>query len=64
MLNTNTDPGLSWPKIGKKLQLKKKFNFFFISKTTIYLSLGFHKERSSYRRSFQLSKEAIQHFKT
>jgi hypothetical protein len=34
------------------------------SKTTIYLSLGLHKELPSYRRSFQLSKEAIQHFKT
>ncbi len=41
----------------------KKFNFFG-SKTTIYLSLGLHKERPSYRRSLQLSKEAIQHFKT
>ena len=43
----------------KKLQLK---NFFFASKTTISLSL--HKERPSYRRSLQLSKEPIQHFKT
>ncbi len=48
--------------IEKKLQPKK--NFFFESKTTIYLSLSLHKERSSYRRSLQLSKEAIQHFKT
>jgi hypothetical protein len=47
----------------KKLQLKKKLNFFG-SKTTIYLSLGLHKELSSYRRSLQLSKEVIQHFKT
>ncbi len=47
----------------KKLQLKKtKKNFW--SKTTIYLSLGLHKERPSYIRSLQLSKEAIQHFKT
>ncbi len=37
---------------------------FFISKTTIYLSLGLHKESPSYRRSLQLSKAAIQHFKT
>jgi hypothetical protein len=36
----------------------------FGSKTTIYLSLGLQKERPSYRRSLQLSKEAIQHFKT
>ncbi len=50
-------------KNGKKIQLKKKLNFFG-SKTTIYLSLGLHKERPRYRRSLQLSKEAIQHFKT
>jgi hypothetical protein len=30
----------------------------------MYLSLGLHKERPSYRRSLQLSKEAIQHLKT
>jgi hypothetical protein len=40
--------------------MKKKI-IFFGSKTTIYLSLGLHKERPSYRRSFQLSKENIQH---
>ncbi len=40
-------------------------NYIFLgSKTTIYLSLGLHKERPSYRRSLQLSKEAIQHFRT
>ncbi len=44
----------------KHLQLKK----IFYSKTTIYLSLGLHEERPSYRRSLQLSKENIQHFKT
>ncbi len=44
----------------KKIQLKKKFG----SKTTIYLSLGLKEERPSYRSSLQLSKEAIQHFKT
>jgi len=38
--------------------------FFFWSKTAIYLSLGLHKVCPSYRRSLQLSKEAIQHFKT
>ncbi len=43
----------------KKLQLEKKLNFFW-SKTIIFLSLGLHKERPSYRRSLQLSKEAIQ----
>jgi hypothetical protein len=34
------------------------------SNTSIYLSLSLHKERPSYRRSLQLSREAIQHFKT
>jgi hypothetical protein len=34
------------------------------SKTAIYLSLGLHKVCPSNRRSLQLSKEAIQHFKT
>jgi hypothetical protein len=37
---------------------------FFKSKTTSYLSLGLHKGFPSYRRSFQPSKENIQHFKT
>ncbi len=36
----------------------------FGSKTTSDLSLCLHKGRPSYRRSFQLSKESIQHFKT
>jgi hypothetical protein len=69
MLETNTDPdpdpirilGFNNQKLKKKLQLK----FFFLkSKTAIYLSLGLHKVCPSYRRSLQLSKEAIQHFKT
>jgi hypothetical protein len=34
------------------------------SKIAIYLSLGHHKGRTSYRRSLQPSKENIQHFKT
>ncbi len=45
----------------KKITAEK---FFFWLKTTIYLSLGLHKELPSYRRSLQLSKENIQHFKT
>jgi hypothetical protein len=62
-LNTDPDPirtpgGFWWPKIEKDLQLKKNW-----SKTS-YLSLGLHKGRPSYRRSLQLSKENIQHFKT
>ncbi len=48
----------------KKITAEKKNQIFFESKTTIYLSLGLHKERPSYRRSLQLSKEAIQHLKT
>ncbi len=40
------------------------FKIFLWSKTAIYLSLGIHKVCPSYRRSLQLSKEAIQHFKT
>jgi hypothetical protein len=32
-------------------------------KIAIYISLGLHKGHPSYRRSFQLSKENIQHFK-
>ncbi len=47
----------------KKITAEKKL-IFVGSKTTIYLSLGLHKERPSYRRSLQLSKEATQHFKT
>jgi hypothetical protein len=37
---------------------------FLGSKTTIYLSLGLHKERPSYRRILQLIKEAIHPLKT
>jgi hypothetical protein len=45
----------------QKITAEKKF---FISKTAIYLSLGLHKVCPGYRRSLQLTKEAIQHFKT
>ncbi len=41
----------------------KQCVLFFWSKIAIYLSLGFHKERPSYRRSLHHSKENIQHFK-
>jgi hypothetical protein len=67
---TNTDPdpiriqGFNDQKLGKKLQLKIFLNFFFLSKTAIYLFLGLQKVCPSYRRSLQFSKEAIQHFKT
>jgi hypothetical protein len=33
---------------------------FFWIKTTLYLSLGLHKGRPSYKRSLQLSKENVQ----
>ena len=48
----------------KKIKLKK--NWFFLNQKLqfTYLSLGLHKERPSYRRSLQISKGAIQHFKT
>jgi hypothetical protein len=51
--STNDRVGKPEQKIEKNYSWKKK-----------YLSLGLHKERPSYRRSLQLSKEAIQHFKT
>jgi hypothetical protein len=47
----------------KKITAEKKINFFGL-KTTIYLSLGLHKGRPSYRRSLQPSKENIQYLKT
>jgi hypothetical protein len=47
----------------KKIYNGKKFTFFFFKKS-IYLSLGLHKGRPSYKRSLQLSKEIIPHFKT
>ncbi len=56
-LNTEPDPGV----LMKNVQVKKKF---LGSKAIIYLSLGLHKGRPSYKRSLQLSKENIQHFRT
>jgi hypothetical protein len=47
----------------KKITAEKK-NYFFFDQTAIYLSLGLHKVCPGYRRSLQLTKEAIQHFKT
>jgi hypothetical protein len=35
----------------------------FVSKMTIYFSLGLHGERQSYRKSLRLSKENSQHLK-
>ncbi len=69
-LETNTDPdpiriqGFNDQKLKKKITAEKKIKFFFLSKTAIYLSLDLHKVCPSYRKSLQLTKEAIQHFKT
>jgi hypothetical protein len=46
-----------------KFTVVKLFQFFRL-KIAIYLSSGLHKERTSYRRSLQPSKENVQHFKT
>jgi hypothetical protein len=64
---SNPDPiriqGFNGQKLKKNNSWKKKKKFFG-SKTAIYLSLGLHKVCPGYRRSLQLTKEAIQHFKT
>jgi hypothetical protein len=44
-----------WEKFTPDIFLIKNWNYSF---------LGFHKGRSSYRRSLHSSKENIQHFKT
>ncbi len=62
-LNTDPAPGFWWPKLFYKFTTEKKAHFWG-SRTTIYLSLGLHKGRSSCKRSLQLWKENIQHFKT
>ncbi len=48
----------------KKNYSWKKIKIFFWSKTAIYLSLVLHEVCPNYRRSLQLTKEAIQHLKT
>jgi hypothetical protein len=58
------DPDLIRIQGFKDQKLRKKITANKNLITTVYLSLGLHKERPSYRRSLQLSKEAIQHFKT
>ncbi len=64
-LNTDPDPIRIQVFFDQKLKkITGKKNFFFKSRTTIYLSLGLHKGRPSYKISFQLSKENIQHFRT
>ncbi len=62
-LNTDPDPGFLWPKI-EQIYSWKFFLYFFWSRNTMYLFLGLHKGHPSYKRSPQLSKENIQHFKT
>jgi hypothetical protein len=47
----------------KKLSAEKKNYYIFLSKTTIYLSLGLHKVFPCYRRNLRHSKENIKHFK-
>jgi hypothetical protein len=60
------DPGSGsrvwWLKIEKKFTTRNLIYIFWI-KNAIYLSLGLHKGRPSYRRSLQPSKVNIQHFK-
>jgi hypothetical protein len=66
--NPDSDPdpfriqGFNDQKLEKNAE--KKIYIFFLTKTAIHLSLGLHKVCPSYKRSLQLSKEAIQHFKT
>jgi hypothetical protein len=61
-LDTDLDPAFKAEyQSGSRVLMTKKFTaekklIFRGSKTTIYLSLGLHKERPSYRRSLQTSK--------
>jgi hypothetical protein len=65
-LNADPDPIRIQGLMKKNFTKFKAENFyiFFWSKIAIYLSIGLHKGRPSYRRSLQSSKENIQHFKT
>jgi len=61
----NTDPDTILIQGFGEQKFEKNFDIFFSSKIAIYpLSLGLHKERPSFRRSLQPSKENIQHFTT
>ncbi len=60
----NPDPRFWWSKNWSEKNTAGQFFISFWSKVVIYLSLGLHKGRPSYRRSLQPSKENIQHFKT
>ncbi len=57
------DPRFGWPKNWKPFTTGKNYTFFW-SKIAMYLFLGLHRGRLSYRRSLQPSKENIQLFKT
>jgi hypothetical protein len=57
---SDPDPGFDDLKL-KKIIAGNLISIFLIA---IYLSLGFHKGRPSYRRSLQPSKENIQYLKT
>jgi len=57
------DTGFWWLKIEKNLKLKKIY-IFLIKNCNILISRPQIKERQSYRRSLQLSKENIHQFKT
>jgi len=55
------------PRSGSRVLMNKYLNKFtekIVSKPKIYLSLGLHKGRRSYKRSLQSSKKNIHHFKT
>jgi hypothetical protein len=59
----DTDPDPIWFQGFYDQKLEKIYSwifFFFLSKTTIYLSLGLHKGRPSYKRSLHLSKTDAQ----
>ncbi len=71
-LISDQDSSRAWIRIRiHHYQIKRIYNwktnriyFFSSSKFAFYLSVDLHKGRQSYRRSIQLSKENIQHFKT
>jgi hypothetical protein len=55
----DTDPGFWWPEIEEEKNTNENFvkSFFLLKKFAIYLSLGLHKGRQSYRRNPQASKK-------
>jgi hypothetical protein len=61
-VNPDPDPGFDDQKL-KQIQMKIFYIYIFLIKIAVYLSLGLHKGRPSYRRSLQPSKENILHFK-